>query len=530
MVGQFTPPANTVYDSLATVTTGIDFTKCDLIEWQFRLTSDLRTTSSFVPVVIGGTTPTMEVPHGSGQISSYLANATDAAAGILKNVDCHVVAFETVRIRGWANATNGLVVPTGTTVATAYTVTINGGANGSFTGYEGIGPETFYLTMPQDQEIDAFPVVAGVTLRNRQAGMISVDRAVGGGNLALTGITFRATAPNSLYFGNWGDQAGDAGGTNGGHTCFRRMLRGAGITTANESLFTLSGGIYRVRSAITSHHAAGTWRTTSLLVDGTEVTFMRTGHDGGNWNGSSPLEWIVDASTVNRTVQVRRTNSSGNGNSSGWLAIERLAQSVVPDGVTARTPCNISINGGAAITLFGGTSSRVFVTVPNGQMINLAGVVSSAGLIVGVADQLTGALEIAVTEGTTTGTITVPFVAASANSIYSIINSGTWVNLGTIGVMVPASGNRSLQLRSNTGASIVCNYVTWLTWDGTRVPSANVTVTTTGVYLEASWSFGNSGNSQQAIISDVTNNRRYKVTMMINASYNNIHYIIENIT
>jgi len=134
MVGEFNPPANTVYDTLATVTTGIDFTRCDLIEWQIRLTSDLRTISSFVPVVIGGSTPTMEAVQGSGQLSSFIANAADAALGKLTNVDCHGVAFETVKIRGWANALNKVVVPSASTVLTPRKIT------GSITsdGYDGV--------------------------------------------------------------------------------------------------------------------------------------------------------------------------------------------------------------------------------------------------------------------------------------------------------------------------------------------------------------------------------------------------------
>ena len=119
--------------------------------------------------------------------------------------------------------------------------------------------------------------------------------------------------------------------------------------------------------------------------------------------------------------------------------------------------------------------------------------------------------------------------ASGQKSIYSIVNSGTWVDFATIGIRIPASGNRSIQIRSVSG-TIVINYVTALTWDGTRAPTAGLSVPTTGVYLEGSWSFGNTGNSMTAYIHDTTNWRRFKIMAMINSAYNNCHFVIEDIT
>lgn len=812
------------------------------------------------------------------------------------------------------DAANKVCIPTATTVATTYTLTVNGGTNGTFTGYEGIGPETFYLTMPVDQEIDAFPTVAGVTLRNRQAGMVSVDRAIGAGNLALTGITFRAMAPNSQYFGTWNDQAGDSTATNGGHTCTRRLLRGSGITTSNDSLLTLSGGIYKVRAGIVRHFGANTWRNTILLVDGAQVENFFTGSDGSNWeSGGGPIEWIVDASTVNRTVQVRRGGSTGNGNSAGYLSVERIVPVAAPDGVTLYSPRTISgtnvvipgsrdntvtsgtitgiatgsevtaiaATGGATVLLRnsgrngtaafdivvagadstvtyttslwqrtlteasgalinGAASQSIDATIPYSSLIaipagqylqtltatnatvnrfvetgaftinptNAGNVVLTATFatasatdfihVFATADQTTGlaagnpvlfstptvhnsagctfaagiftlpanktfrlesqitwsqgselifrwrnitsntliggageaqvggrgniasavisttqvttvrleilynnaitningtdatygrgswayikevdrivfsaptgttlftarsitgtgitptqgrdntdsAIEITgIPTGQEINTVTVtnaqvpvlidrgrngtakieitpnggdPVVsytlrtwqrtltatvngsaanvngAASANidatqsvsfsltlpaahvmtsaptiaggtllswaangagsilpsnagsititasstqpgarSTYMLANAGTWVDFGTIGVMIPTSGNRSLQIHSTSG-TIVINYTTWLGWDGSRAPTAGVSINTASTtYLESGWNFTGAGNSHQAIIHDTTNNRRYRVNCMINASYNNCHFVVEEIT
>lgn len=223
-----------------------------------------------------------------------------------------------------------------------YALTINGGTNGTFVGHEGVGAETFFITVPVEQEIDVFPTVSGVTLRNRLTGAITVTRAAGAGALNLPGITFRAITNDSIYFGTWDNQAGNSTATNGGHTCTRRILRGTGITTANDSVITLTGGIYKVSTGITRHFAYGTWRSTQLLINGTSVESAFSGHDGSNWPGSGQMEWIVDATTSSQTVQVQRLSSNNNGNSSGYLLIERKSPVVAPEGTVLYAPRTIT--------------------------------------------------------------------------------------------------------------------------------------------------------------------------------------------
>lgn len=307
-IGVFTPAANTVYDSLATVTTGIDFNKCDLIEWQFRLTTDLRAISSFVPVVIGGSTPTMEVSHGSGQISSFIASVADATLGKITNVDCHGVAFEVISIRGWANAANGYVVPTGTQVRQAITVSANGGA--------------------------------------------------------------------------------------------------------------------------------------------------------------------------------------------------------------------LNINGATSAILFAGTSGRITVDVPPGQMVSIA-TTTTPGVTVGIADARTGALEVSIAAGTTgTAALTVGFFAPGASRVVQTANAGIDVTLGTLKFRMAASGNRSLQVSSNTGANV--NLAFFLCHDagGASTGTFTMTATTTPAYLNSTWNFGAAGNWQRAVVSDTTNGRFYDITMVVGASFN----------
>ncbi|MGL5064926.1 MAG: hypothetical protein ACRC62_33535 [Microcoleus sp.] len=435
-------------------------------------------------------------------------------------------------------ASDNFIAPVGTNIATTYNITVNNGTNGNFTGFEGIGPQPFILTgMSANQEVDAFPTVAGVSLLNRQAGLFSVNRAAGAGNLALTGITFRNLGVKSKYFGTADNQPGDAGSTNGGHTFTQRLLTGNGITTANHSTFTLSGGIYRVRYAVTHHKGPNCWSARALYVNGGEVTSIYTGSDGSNWESGGDLEWIVDATSASQTIQMKRTASSGsNGNVDCWIAIDREEGYALPEGYVTRDTCVLTAGSG---TFAGGattaniptnTAQYIGFTVPSGQVLQSV-TSNNANVIAGAVDPKAGSVFITVNNGATATTLTPTFAAISARSIYTIANSGVWVDLGTIGIRIPATGNKSLQIHAVSG-SITVDYMTWLTWDSTRAPTAGRTVASadTTNYLESSWNFGNIGNNQEAIISDSTNNRRYRARCMINAGYNACHYLIEEIT
>jgi hypothetical protein len=211
-VGSFTPAAPTTYDGAVAITTGIDFNKCDLIEWQFRLTTDLRAISSFVPVVIGGATPTMEAAHGSGQISSFIATAADATLGKLTNVDCHGVAFEVISIRGWANAANGYVVATGREVRQAITLSANGGAlnvNGatSATLFAGTSARVS-VDVPVGQMVSiATTATPGVTVGIADARTGALEVAIAAGTTGTAAITvgfFTPAAPRIMTSVNAG--------------------------------------------------------------------------------------------------------------------------------------------------------------------------------------------------------------------------------------------------------------------------------------------------------------------------------------
>lgn len=108
-------------------------------------------------------------------------------------------------------------------------------------------------------------------------------------------------------------------------------------------------------------------------------------------------------------------------------------------------------------------------------------------------------------------------------------NAGTWVTFGSISVQMPASGNRSMQIRSAAGTISVA-FVAWLNWDS-AIAWTTVSLTTASTqYINSGWNFGNATNVQQTLIHDTTNTRAYRVVMQVGASYNNNIFSFEEVT
>lgn len=109
----------------------------------------------------------------------------------------------------------------------------------------------------------------------------------------------------------------------------------------------------------------------------------------------------------------------------------------VPTGTVVRTPCTVTA-GSKTWTLFGGTSSRIQIDPGTGNQI--ASVTATAGLTVSIADPVTGALEVAVAEGTTSGTITTTTEARPGN--LAPLNLGSSDTSWNVGLIRPRNGAR----------------------------------------------------------------------------------------
>ena len=196
---------------------------------------------------------------------------------------------------------------------------------------------------------------------------------------------------------------------------------------------------------------------------------------------------------------------------------------VTPTATTVRQPVDVTVNGAGAQTLFAGTSARITATPPAGQI--LQSVTAPAGLTVAISDTRTGALEVAIAAGTTgTRDITATFVTPGLAKVIAAANGGVSIQLGTLLARIPASGNRSIQLASATGAAI--NLRIQNLWQGGGAGTGIVTMAlaasaATFSYVNSGWNFTTAGQWQDIIIEDTTNNRWYRLRVEIGASFNN---------
>jgi hypothetical protein len=129
---------------------------------------------------------------------------------------------------------------------------------------------------------------------------------------------------------------------------------------------------------------------------------------------------------------------------------------------------------------------------------------------------------------------------STLNAISVMADAGDVVQLDNIKVRIPTSGNRSLQIATVSG-SAVCSgssnnvYITssagatGAAAAENGVTFASVTFSTTFSYIQSSLSFGFHGSTQRVLINDETNNKCYRVTLMIGSGYVNNAIEIERI-
>jgi hypothetical protein len=111
-----------------------------------------------------------------------------------------------------------------------------------------------------------------------------------------------------------------------------------------------------------------------------------------------------------------------------------------------------------------------------------------------------------------------------------MVNAGTFVTLDNIKAQVPASGNRGLSLATVSGT--VTGYISGH-YQGIMSSSAGTSSTTslstTATTSMFNWNFGQQGDMSNYILRDDTNNRVYRIILIIGAAYNNNFISIERL-
>ncbi len=188
----------------------------------------------------------------------------------------------------------------------------------------------------------------------------------------------------------------------------------------------------------------------------------------------------------------------------------------------------------------GGTGNILVSTNANGNEggeINLAKAPNStlSGNEI-VIDQYADKVRIFESGGTSRG-VNIDLSKAPAGNVgelvwkvTSFVNAGVYVTLDNLKVGVTTGGQRGLSIGA-VSTNFTANVSGWYGYvnGGSGSAANNVTYTTTASGSAFGWSFPGEGDGSQYNILDKTNNRMYRVTLMIGASYLNNFICIERL-
>jgi hypothetical protein len=152
-----------------------------------------------------------------------------------------------------------------------------------------------------------------------------------------------------------------------------------------------------------------------------------------------------------------------------------------------------------------------------------------------VVDQYQDRLRIFENGGTTRGAyIDLNQAAAGVgtllnNRVSGFVNAGTFVTMDLLKATVTTSSNRGLSLAATTGFFTIRIAGTYARTSTTGGAMAEVTLTTTPEASMFDWDFSNAGDSSTYIITDITNNRSYRITLQIGYLYNDNMICIERL-
>lgn len=117
------------------------------------------------------------------------------------------------------------------------------------------------------------------------------------------------------------------------------------------------------------------------------------------------------------------------------------------------------------------------------------------------------------------------------NRVSGLVNAGTFVTMDLIKATVTTSGQRALSLATTTG-TLTYNIGATYALSGGVVGGASLqtqTLTTSATTSIFGWNLANAGDTATYILTDTTNSRCYRITLMVGASYNNNMITIERL-
>ena len=239
---------------------------------------------------------------------------------------------------------------------------------------------------------------------------------------------------------------------------------------------------------------------------------------------------LIYTPVTNQTVKVSVVANGGTATMRGGIGSKAIVTQINPT-VSLGAVATISATG--SITADGGlnVSGNIVGTQPNISLVagsytytfdntgNLSMPVNGDIILPGANSSLSvgGAI--------TSGGYSVP------TKVAAFVNAGTFVAMDLIKATVTTSGQRALSLATTTGTLTYNIGATYALSNG-AVGGASLqtqTLTTSATTSIFGWNFTNAGDTATYILTDTTNSRCYRITLMVGSSYNNNMITIERL-
>lgn len=200
------------------------------------------------------------------------------------------------------------------------------------------------------------------------------------------------------------------------------------------------------------------------------------------------------------------------------------------------TSANVSLTAGSYTATFDNTGILTLPTVggDEGGEINLGIPASNTTLISTVKFDVYQD-RIRFFDGSTKGAYIDLSQAATAvgsllnNRVSGLVNAGSFVTMDNIKATVTSSAPHGLSLATVSGSYTYSIGGTYGAGVGTGGASTTGTLTTTPTTSIFGWGFTATGDIATYVLTDTTNNRCYRITLQIGASFNNNSIIIERL-
>jgi hypothetical protein len=413
------------------------------------------------------------------------------------------------------SGTGGDIIMTGGNITGAANITANtfiglGNSKLDFTTY---GSNSAYLTTTNDDSTALF--MGAVSAELYANTYVSIRANTGGtsqtwtfndnGNLALpSNVSSINYANGQSILTGLGGGVGNYGDSN-----VASLLSAFGtntiVTTGN-----ITGGnlITTGLASVTGNITGGNLRTAGNLVftaNSGQITFNTGAYISANGTGVA----------VNGNVTAN--NFSGNISITG--------------NVTGTSP-NVTLVAGSYSWTFDNSGSLTLPTGPNGNEGGEIAFTQAANSTLGgntvVLDQYVDLIRFFEGGGTARGAYIDLTQAADGvgtllnNRVSGIVNAGTFVTMDNLKATVTTSSNRGLSLATVSGT--VTGFVSSsysLVVGAPGGAAGNISLTTTPSTSIQGYNFSSEGDTAIYVVRDNTNNRVYRITMMIGGSYSN---------